>query len=222
MSNMLASDLANPEFVNPINPDNTLGVKFYSKPLQDNFRSEVEGRPIFNDVDMVRITSPGDALSIIDTIATEHYKNRFRRQWQFYQANKEGDQLTAGRTPLTAWSRLTPSQVEELKYLKFYSVEDIANASDAALHNIGMVGGMGGHAFRQAAQAYLNVSRDAAAVQHAQQENAALRAEMNELRQQMQGFAALAAQTSVEVPAPDAAPVPEVRRGRPPNAAKES
>jgi len=218
MSNMLASDLANPEFVNPINPDNTLGVKFYSKPLQNNFRSEQENRPIFDDVDMVRITSPGDQLNIIDTIATDHYKRRFQRQWEFYQSRKDGDQLVAGRTPLSSWSRLSAAQVEELRHMKFYSVEDVANASDAALQNVGMIGGMGGHAFRDAAQLYLRVAKDTSAVQQAQQEASALRAEMAQMREQMQSqFAALAKQSApVTEVKPEVQEQEAPRRGRPP------
>jgi len=214
MSNMLASDLANPEFVNPMNPDNTLGVKFYSKPLQNNYRTEQEGRPIFDDIDMVRITSPGDQLSVIDTIATDHYKNRFRRQWEFYTSKKEGDQLLVGRTPLSSWPRLTAAQVEELRHMKFYSVEDIANASDIALQNIGMIGGMGGSAFRDAAQLYLRVAKDSTVAQRAQQEVDTMRAEMAEMRAQ---FAQLAAKNNAE---PIGMPVQEEnqeapRRGRP-------
>lgn len=219
MSNMLASDLANPDFVNPINPDNTVGVRFYSKPLQDNYQTEQQGRPIFVDTDMVRITTPGDSLSVIDTIATEHYRKRFPRQWDFYVSKKEGDQLTVGRTPLSAWSKLSAAQVEELRHLKFYSVEDVANASDAALSNVGMIAGMGGHAFRDAAQVYLRVAKDSSIALRMEQENAALRAEMDAMRAQMQsGFAALAQQTQA---APSAEVAEEAeqqapRRGRPP------
>lgn len=218
MSNMLASDLANPDFVNPINPDNTVGVRFYSKPLQDNYQTEQQGRPIFVDTDMVRITTPGDSLSVIDTIATEHYRKRFPRQWDFYVSKKEGDQMTVGRTPLSAWAKLSAAQVEELRHLKFYSVEDVANASDAALSNVGMIAGMGGHAFRDAAQVYLRVAKDSSIAVRMEQENAALRAQMEEMRQQMQsGFAALAQQTQA-APAPEVAEEVEQspRRGRPP------
>lgn len=219
MSNMLASDLANPDFVNPINPDSTVGVKFYSKPLQDNYQTEQQGRPIFVDTDMVRITTPGDSLSIIDTIATEHYRKRFPRQWDFYVSKKEGDQLTVGRTPLSAWSKLSAAQVEELRHLKFYSVEDVANASDAALSNVGMIAGMGGHAFRDAAQVYLRVAKDSSIAVRMEQENAALRAQMEEMRQQMHsGFAALAQQTQA-TPAEVVTEETEQqtpRRGRPP------
>lgn len=219
MSNMLASDLANPDFVNPINPDNTVGVRFYSKPLQDNYQTEQQGRPIFVDTDMVRITTPGDSLSVIDTIATEHYRKRFPRQWDFYVSKKEGDQMTVGRTPLSVWAKLSAAQVEELRHLKFYSVEDVANASDAALQNVGMIAGMGGHAFRDAAQVYLRVAKDSSIAVRMEQENAALRAQMEEMRQQMHsGFAALAQQTQA---APAEVVTEETeqqtpRRGRPP------
>lgn len=219
MSNMLASDLANPDFVNPINPDNTVGVRFYSKPLQDNYQTEQQGRPIFVDTDMVRITTPGDSLSVIDTIATEHYRKRFPRQWDFYVSKKEGDQMTVGRTPLSAWAKLSAAQVEELRHLKFYSVEDVANASDAALQNVGMIAGMGGHAFRDAAQVYLRVAKDSSVAVRMEQENAALRAQMEEMRQQMHsGFAALAQQTQA-TPAEVVTEETEQqtpRRGRPP------
>lgn len=218
MSNMLASDLANPDFVNPINPDSTVGVKFYSKPLQDNYQTEQQGRPIFVDTDMVRITTPGDSLSVIDTIATEHYRKRFPRQWDFYVSKKEGDQMTVGRTPLSAWSKLSAAQVEELRHLKFYSVEDVANASDAALQNVGMIAGMGGHAFRDAAQTYLRVAKDATVASRMEQENAALRAEMEAMRAQMQsGFAALAQQTqAAPAEAADVGIEQPPRRGRQP------
>lgn len=214
MSNMLASDLANPDFVNPTNPENTLGVRFYSKPLQDNFRSEQEGRPIFVDTDMVRITTPGDSLSIIDTIATDHYRKRFPRQWDFYVSKKQGDQVLVGRTPLSSWPKLSPAQVEELRHLKFYSVEDVANASDAALQNVGMIAGMGGHAFREAAQVYLRVAKDASVASRMEQENAALRAEMAEMRAQMQSqFAALAKQTEAIPPVETPKEQEQVPRG---------
>jgi hypothetical protein len=218
MSNMLASDLANPEFLGAHHPDIGLSVLFYSKPMQNNFRTDLEQRPIFEDCDMVRITTPGDPLNIIDTFATDHYKKRFKRQWDFYSSKREGDQRLEGKTPLSAWSRLTPAQVEEFRHLKFLCVEDVAFASDAQIQSIGMAGGMGGSALRDAAKSYLQVAKDSSALNSANQQMAEMRAEMAKMHEQMQSqFAMLAQQTAVAVepqaPQEDqAAP----RRGRPP------
>jgi hypothetical protein len=213
MSNMLASDLANPEFVNPSNPDNQLSVVFYSKTLQDMFKTETEGRPIFNDCEMVRITMPGDQLTIIDTFAREDHKKRFPRQWEHYKAGRAGDQRLVGKTPLTAWNQLTPAQAEELRHMKFYAVEDIANASDEAISRIGMAAGMSPYAFREAAANFLMASKDAAALSKSQKEVQELRDQMAQMQQQ---FAALAQQNApqgaVEAPAEET----PARRGRPP------
>jgi hypothetical protein len=45
--------------------------------------------------------------------------------------------------------------VEELRALKFYTVESVANAADAQLQRIGMVAGMSPYAFRDAAVRFL-------------------------------------------------------------------
>ena len=81
MSQMLASDLNNPEFVGASNPDARLSVVFFSKPLKNNFRTEQEGRPIFDDCDMVRIYVPGDDKNIVETFVRDDHKRRFPLQW---------------------------------------------------------------------------------------------------------------------------------------------
>lgn len=158
MAELLASDDANPNFVGQRDPDRALSVMFYSKPVQNHFESEKQGRPIFTDMDFVKIFLPGDDKNVIDTFVRDDHKSRFPRQWQHYQNKHAGDQQLIGKTPLKEWPRISAAQAEELRALKFFSVDDIANASDAALQNIGMVGGMAPHAFREAAQRFLKVA----------------------------------------------------------------
>lgn len=200
MSQMIASDVANPEYVGRTDPDAALSVLFYSKPLKNEFESEQQGRPIFYDADMVKIFLPGDDKNVIDTYAREDHKQRFPRHWAHYQNKLAGDQRLAGKTPIDQWPRITPAQAEELRAIRFLSVEDVANAGDHQLQGIGMIAGMAPHAFREAARAYLRVasgeaaeSQAAARAAAAEQENAALKQQMADLVARMDALAAAAA-----------------------------
>jgi len=209
---MIASDLDNPEFVGATNPDSLLHVVFYRKPLQNEFKTEQEKRPIFEDVDFVRITIPGDKNNVIDTPVREEHKRRFPRHWDFFQKTHGTETLEIG-TPLSQWPLLTPAQVEELKALKFTTVESIAGASDLMLGKIGM----GGSGLRDKAIRFLTVAKDSSAFDHAKEELDKIKAEQAEkdakhaaelqaLKDQMQQLMA-AMQNPTE---------PPKRRGRPP------
>ncbi len=86
------------------NPDASLHVVFYSKPVQNMFQTEKEGRPIFRDVDYVRIMLPGDKNNIIDTFASDDHKRRFPLHWAHYQNQRTGGAEVG--TPLSACGRL--------------------------------------------------------------------------------------------------------------------
>lgn len=159
---MLASDMNNPAFVGATNPDDQLSVQFYTKAVQNNFKSSQEGRPIFEDCLFVKIFTPGDQLNVIDAPANEGHKMRFPRQWAMYQ-NMHGADTRAIGTPLDQWPRLSPSQVEELRAMRFMTVDQIAGASDEMILRIGMLGGMSPYAFREAARNYLAVAKGEAA-----------------------------------------------------------
>lgn len=156
---LLASDANNPEFSGAYNPDSRLAVQFYSRAVQNEFQSNLQGRPIFDDVDFVKIFVPGDNTLTIDTAVHESHKQRFPIQWARYQNNRSGEQGVHG-TAISAWPLLTAGQVEQLKAMKFYTVESIADASDAQIANIGMLGGMQPHAFRDRARLFLKVAND--------------------------------------------------------------
>lgn len=182
-SSKVASDLDHPDFAGATNPDSRLAVLFYSRPLQNEFESEKQGRPIFADVDFVRIHVPGDVTSTWDTPVREEHKKRFPLQWAHYQNKHGGDPKEIG-TPLSAWSRLTPSQCEELRALKFYTVEGIAGASDANLQRLGMVAGMSPYAFRDHAIRFLNLAKGDATAQAAEERAKALEAQMELMRKE--------------------------------------
>jgi hypothetical protein len=165
---------------------------FYKKALPNNFKTEQEGRPIFDDVDMVKIYISGDSHNVIDTLVREDHKQRFPHQWANYM-NKNGSDPHLSGTPLSQWPLITISQAEELKALKFFTVENVAAASDAQLQRLGMTAGMSPHAFRDRAVNFLKVARDEADVSKneeqirtLQEENAKIKAETEAKLAQMQ------------------------------------
>lgn len=149
---------------------------FYKKALPNNFKTEQEGRPIFDDVDMVKIYISGDSHNVIDTLVREDHKQRFPREWMNYM-NKHGNDPHLSGTPLSQWPLITISQAEELKALKFFTVENVASASDAQLQKLGMTAGMSPYAFRDRAINYLKVAKDEADVNKNEEMIAKLEAE---------------------------------------------
>jgi ElaB/YqjD/DUF883 family membrane-anchored ribosome-binding protein len=161
--------------------DARLAVQFYKKSVKQEDASIEAGRPIFKEFDFVRIMIPGDNLTEIDTYAQESHKQRFPRQWMHYQNQVANHQDIVG-TPLEQWPQITRSQAEELRGLKFHTVESIADCSDQQLQRIGMVAGMSPHNFRQKAKAFLNLANDSAEVAQREAELQALRAENDKIK----------------------------------------
>ena len=161
--------------------DARLAVQFYKKSVKQDIASDEAGRPIFKEFDFVRIMIPGDNLTEIDTYAQESHKQRFPRQWAHYQNQVANHEDIIG-TPLDQWPQVTRSQADELRGLKFHTVESIADCSDQQLQRIGMVAGMSPYNFRLKAKAFLNLATDSAEVAHREAEMQALSQENDKIK----------------------------------------
>ena len=161
--------------------DSRLSVKFYKRSMKQEDESAIAGRPIFKEFDFVHICVPGDTLTEIDTYANDSHKSRFPRQWAHYQ-NQVGSHEDVVGTPIDQWPQVTRSQADELRGLKFHTVESIANCSDQQLQRIGMVAGMSPHNFRLKAKAFLNLANNSAEVAQREAELQALRAENDKIK----------------------------------------
>ena len=159
-----------------LNADARLAVTFYKRSVKQEDESIAAGRPIFKEFDFVRICVPGDNLTEIDTYAQESHKQRFPRQWAHYQNQTAGHEQLIG-TPLEEWTLISRSQAEELKGIKFRTVEDVANCSDLQLQRIGMIAGMSPHGFRDKAKQFLNIAHESAEVAQKEAEMQALKEE---------------------------------------------
>ncbi len=138
---MLASDVANPEFVNPQNPDAGLQVEFFIWTAKDPVDNEGKPYTAFEGKPFVRIQNPGDKTLCVEQAVREDHKQRFPRQWQHFQTS-QGEGMVIG-TPLEAWFEarpgdLTEQQLWELKICKFTSCEQLAVASDSQLSKLPM------------------------------------------------------------------------------------
>jgi hypothetical protein len=161
--------------------DARLAVQFYKKSVKQDIASDEAGRPIFKEFDFVKIMIPGDNLTEIDTYAQNSHKQRFPRQWAHYQ-NQMGSHEDVIGTPIDQWPQVTRSQADELRGLKFHTVESIADCSDQQLQRIGMVAGMSPHNFRLKAKAFLNLANNSAEVAQREAEMQALRAENDKIK----------------------------------------
>lgn len=150
-----------------VGQDVRLAVRFYQRDIVNTFKSEQEGRPIYDMRDFVRIEVPGDRNTIIDTFVNDDHKKRFPIQWAQYLNEKAEGNFSddVQGTLLRDWSILTPAVANELKHFKYYTVEQIAGASDEQIQRIGMSGGMSPFALRDKAKAYLSQAKDSAFVQ---------------------------------------------------------
>lgn len=186
------------------NPDDALWVRFYNQAVQNNFRSEKEGHPCFDDVLFISVISPGDAHNKIDRKATEQDKQRFHKQWANFKA---GNAEKIEGTPIIEWPAITRSQSEELKFLGVLSIEQLALASDAQVQKI-----MGGVSLREKAKAFLSVASNTAEAQKAAAENVYLREQIEALKSQIAALGAKVESTAVNGAQENTKP----RRGRPP------
>lgn len=127
--------------------DSKLFVEFSSRPVRDEVKSKDDGRPIFVQVDYVRIRQPGERDEILRP-ANQMDIRRFQRHWQAYQ---EGRQAMPEGTLLSVLFPNNPEIVENLKHDKIFVVEQLAALNDTQIGNIGL----GGRAFVDKAKAFL-------------------------------------------------------------------
>ena len=85
--------------------DSKLFVVFFRGTQLNEANSQEAGRPIHDDVDMIKIVVPGQRDTVV-AIADHSYQQRFPKQWAQFKANAE---QTASVTPLFEVTWLTLS-----------------------------------------------------------------------------------------------------------------
>lgn len=167
-------------------------VRFYEREMQNNYKSQTEGRPVYDMVEFVRIEIPGDMLNIIDQPATKYHKETYPVQWGRFlnERLQNGSMHEISGTLLRDWAILNAAQARELNHFNFYTVDQIAASSDEQLSKIVMIVGMGAHAIREKAKNYLAKAKDSAVLDSQAEELRKRDAEINQLKEQMNSMLA--------------------------------
>ena len=160
------------------NADSRLQVRFYKRPVQQEQESLEAGRPIYKEFDFVHICVAGDTLTEIDTYVLPSHKTRFPIQWANYMNRQGANEPEVVGTPVAEWPLVSKSQAEELRAMKFHTVESIAGASDQQLQRMGMAAGMSPYAFRDKAKSFLNLATASVETDKRDQELNSLREEL--------------------------------------------
>lgn len=116
--------------------DSRLHVRFFRGKELHGLQSQEQGRPIFTGVDMCAIRQPGERDEWHGR-ATEMHKQRFPRQWEAYQ---QGVEAIPDGTPLAVLFPNEPETVENLRSLKIYTLEQLADLQENAIARIGQGG----------------------------------------------------------------------------------
>lgn len=160
-------------------------VMFYMGVKPDSEATEREGRPMFKDCPFIKIFQAGDSLTIIDKPVWEDSMNqnshtqRFPKEWANFKAGVAAEAQSGG-TPLKLMPGISQAQVRELEHFHCYSVEQLADISDA---NGGQF--MGIQKLKQEARAYILRAKGGAADKALQRELATRDQEIDLLKSQM-------------------------------------
>jgi hypothetical protein len=183
----MRSEMADEGFENQ--SDDRLYVVFNMQPLQDDVATAKEGRPIFRDVEFIKIAAPGQKLEVTHRPVREKDKKRFSRRYREWQENKRQDTITG--TPLAEWPGVTRSQVEELAFYNVRSVEQLASMSDGNAQNFAGI-----QALKAKAKTYLEKAKGdaqasalSAALSERDNQIEALRRQLKETNETLQQLA---------------------------------
>src|SRR5215467_482441 len=128
-------------------------VFFHKQSVWNEIKSTQMGRRIYDEVDFISIQHPGEREQKIDRpVKPNEDPFRWPAQWAAYQRNQE--QKVEG-TPIDLLLPNHPGISDNLKSSGVHTIEQLANLSATAIHNIGM-----------GAQDYVNYAR--AYLEHAQ------------------------------------------------------
>lgn len=141
--------------------DKKLFVVFYRDAIQNHSKTVEAGRPIFDDVHMIRIHTPGSRDTLV-SVADYGYQQRFARQWAQYE---KGIEQTTSGTPLSAVPWLTGAQVAELLAVNIKSVEQLAGMADNVASKF-----MNHHELKRQAANFLEAAKGAAPMLKMQEE----------------------------------------------------
>jgi len=129
-----------------------MAVFFHAVQVRNNFKSNAEKRPIFEERIFIKKLVPGDSTLIVDRPMREQDMEDFPIEWARFEQKKE--QKVAG-TPIDAWSAVSETQKAEFKALNIFTIDQFANLSDVVGNKI-----MGFNDLRSKARTFIMAAQD--------------------------------------------------------------
>jgi len=168
-----------PEFQSAAGERDNAIAEFRLEAVKNNFRSEREGKPCFDEVEFVRIVVPGDRKTEWDGRVKDEHRARWPRHYAAFKAQQEAP--TEG-TPIKEWPPIGRAQAEELAFAHVKTVEQLAELPDELLNK---TVSMGGYDLREKARRWLAAAKDSAPMEALAAENKELKANMEVMTQNM-------------------------------------
>lgn len=192
MENLAAARLPN----NPKNgtmasfgDDSGVHATFDDEFVKNEYKSDIEGRVIFDHFYIIELQWPGDNTKTFKYRFTpeegkkgNHWIERFPRQWDAFNSSKE---QTPDGTPIELWPPLDKRRVYELKAAKVFTVEQIAAMSDTQGTSLGL----DWRKLRDQAKAFLNPEVGMVQISKLSRENEDLKSKMEAMAQQIAALA---------------------------------
>lgn len=165
-------------------------VEFFADAVEDKSVSTKKGRPVFKDVEKVRILFPGDTKRVLVAYATELCMKGEDGEWMDYRSaypdhyamfkKTHGKSSVAG-TPLSEATFLTMAQRKMLSAQNVMTVEQLASLDGPQLRTLGM----NARKLKDQATAYLESANTSADSTRLAAENAEMKEQLAALQAQM-------------------------------------
>jgi len=126
-------------------------ILFEERPVPDAVATKRDNAPRFKMRTYITKLTPGDRLLKVERYANDQDKIEFPAEWAAFQKKQE---VPLQGTPIDAWPPLNRAQVMEMKAVNIFTVEQLADLSDAHVQKF-----MGGQMFRTKARDFIKASR---------------------------------------------------------------
>ena len=168
--------------------DHKLVVRFFKEVMLDVEASKEAGHKKFRDAVMIQIMVPGDRRHIVVREVRPDDIQRFNEKYTKFMAN---EQTEVDGYPISQWPAVTRAQAEELKYLGFHTVENLAETSEAVMSKY-----PGLREISRRASAFIMAQKESAPVEKLQGQIDDLAKQNEVLQMQLREFMAGAGKTA--------------------------
>lgn len=155
-----------------------MAVFFHAVQVKNNFKTELEKRPIFEERIFLKKLVPGDSTLVVDRPMREADMEDYPIEWARFEQKKE---QKADGTPIDAWIAINDTQKAEFKALHIFTIDQFAKLPDSAGNKI-----MGFNDLRAKARAFIGAAQDSQMMDRIRAETdeklKAQEVEMSELR----------------------------------------